>query len=136
MGCAENGDVATMTLLARIFVGAAVGLGASALLWVHEFSDSSLAANPLLAADVALLTLGGAVAAVAHSLLRPLARRGLVQDYLAWGLVSAVGFAFLGARELLISGSVAGLIGASALGFGGGLGGRMTMRYLINRLSD
>lgn len=101
-----------------------------------EFSNASLAAYPLTLTDAALLAVGGASAAVVHWLMRASASRGLVLDYFRWGAVSAIGFSFLGARELVVSGSASGMIGAAVFGFVGGLGGRMTIRYVTDRLSE
>lgn len=123
-----------MKLSIRILVGAVVGFGVSALLWISQFTNDSLAEFPLDALDAVLLTLGGGVAALAHFGLRLYAARGLVNDYVMWGVVGAIGGSFLGLKDLIQSGASAGLIGGATFGVVGGVGGRLTMRYLQDRL--
>ena len=122
-----------MRLSIRILLGAVVGLGMSTLLWIGHFTDESLAEFPLDALDAALLTLGGAVAATVHYALRVFAARGSVMDYVIWGVVGAVGGSFLGVNDLIHSGAPAGLIGGATFGVVGGVGARLTVRYLQDR---
>lgn len=123
-----------MKILARMLLGAAIGLAVSALIWVGELTDETLASNPLTLLDVAMLSLGGSIAALVYYHLRGFATRGIGENYLVWGLVGAIGGAFLGVPELLSSSSATGVIGGATFGLVGGLGLRVTLRYLGDRI--
>lgn len=118
----------------RCLLGAVIGLGVFAVVWVRTAGRDSSPAEQLGLLAPILLVAGGGVAGLVHSLTDELAARGTLHDYLRWGLVVASGMFWLGLPELFQSGTLLPALSTTTIGFFGGLGVCLTKRYLTARL--
>lgn len=120
----------TPRAVTSLILGVVAGVGAFLLLGLTAMNgDPESTANVGLL-EAGLLSLGGGFAGLVHHRTRGFAERGPVRDYLRWGLVIASGMLWLGFADLLRTGEFAPVIGTAAIGFAGGLGLRVTIRFL------